>query len=637
MDFFAHQESAHRRSRSLLWRFVLANLLLAALLSIALLTLWVLATQTGNERFSFQQLSSAGGVLRLILQLNLFIILTVTAAAVDRFFALSRSGGAVAEALGGMKVSPESTDLLERRFCNVVEEMAIAANCPVPERYILPDEDGINAFASGPSPERSALAVTRGALERLTRDELQGVVAHEFSHILHGDVRLNIRLAAYIGGLVFLSTIGDFILRVFVRGESRRSGSRDMGSLSLGYLALGYSFLLFGALGQLVSVLMSRAISREREYLADATAVQLTRNLDGIAGALKKIGGFSKGASVENPAADGLSHFFLAERRSAGFFERLWRSHPPLIERIKRIDPHFDGQLPDDEAIGVQTGEEEQLALGLADSGAGLSADLGGASTLHGEWIPPSSLHSDIVGIGSAEALVCALLLPREVQSRSQELQALAGWIAPEEVYRHEAQAKSLSVNQQVSAVFMALPTIQLGSRARKEAFRAAVLQLVHVDGRVSLLEFLLSVLVYLGVQETDASFTMRGAAPSRGLKSAPKAVERVLSVSTLFASSDRASRAEIFGNAALRLKLAISFQPEAGSDVAAFMASVDALRSVSPGGRRSLMDALHYVVLCDGGVGELELALMRVLAVLLRTDLPPLGGLGIGKMALAC
>jgi Zn-dependent protease with chaperone function len=307
------------------------------------------------------------------------MIVTITGAALIRWRSLSSRGGAVAEALGGQLVSPETIDLLERRFINVTEEMAIAANTPAPDLYILPEEDGINAFASGPTPEQSAIAVTRGALERLSRDELQGVVAHEFSHILHGDVRLNIRLASYIFGLTFISEIGARVLRAAsegssprpidnevwgvgsfkIRNSSRYGHGRDNKSpVAFLILITGLFFTLFGLLGNLVSVLLNAAISREREYLADATAVQLTRNPEGISGALKKIGGYSKGAEISASAARGLSHFFLASSHVPRFFEKLYASHPPLLERIHRIDPSFEGVLPDDSQIEQQTGEE---------------------------------------------------------------------------------------------------------------------------------------------------------------------------------------------------------------------------------------------------------------------------------------
>lgn len=636
MEFFEHQESARSRSRSLLWRFVLANLLLAALLSAVLLFVGEAADEAESGRRTGQNRASSGEMLPVILCLDLFMLLTVSTAAVVKFYSLSSSGGAVAEALGGTLVSPETTDPLERRYRNVVDEMAIAANCPVPEIYILEDEEGINAFASGPSPEKSAVAVTRGALQRLSRDELQGVVAHEFSHIVHGDVRLNIRLAAYISGLVVLSTIGYFMLRLLANGRESRRSSKDKGGGAIIVLAIGLFFLLFGFLGKLVSVLMSAAISREREYLADATAVQLTRNPEGIAGALKKIGGFSKGASIDNASASGLSHFFLAEGKSVGFFEHMYASHPPLLERIKRLEPQFSGELPDDDSIGVQTGEEEMLVSQLSGGQKASAPRLEPPELppLHAEWLPEKSLHAAIVGVGSAEAVVCSLLLPTAEKERQRELEALSAWIPAQEVLRYEADAKGLSVNQQVSAVFMALPTIQLGSKARKEAFRRAVEQLSRADGSVSLLEFLLSVLVYFGTQDTDPSFTMRGASSRRGLKSVDKAVVRVLSVCALFASQDESARRELFGAAASSLKLNGSFLPDADSDIGSFMSALDEIRAVSPRARKALMNALHGLVLSDGKVTELELALMRVFAVLLRTGVPPLDGLDERRVA---
>lgn len=631
MDFFSQQESARKRSRSLLWRFVLANLLLAGLLSFGLLALGSTTSETEHQRRASQGRPESGGMIPAILVLDCFMMLTVTGAALVKFHSLSSSGGAVAEALGGKKVSPETDELLERRFVNVVEEMAIAANTPVPEMYILDDEEGINAFASGPSPEHSAVAVTRGALQRLSRDELQGVVAHEFSHILHGDVRLNIRLAGYIYGLVILSAIGRFVLRLASDSSSRRS-SKDRGGGAAVIAVIGIFFLLFGLLGRLVSVIMSAAISREREYLADATAVQLTRNPDGIAGALKKIGGFSKGATIGSSSAEGLSHFFLAEGKTAGFFERLYASHPPLLERIKRIDPNFDGKLPDDESIGLQVGDEVEGVSKFASSSrpeapasrsASPAEELVATMPLHSEWMPPASVRAAVVGLGSAEAVVSCVLLSEEPGTRQKQMKLLAGWIAPDEVLRREADVRNISLSQQVSAVFMALPTIQLGSRERRAAFRMAVVDMARADGSVSLLEFLVSVLVYFGTEETDESFTLRGGSSRSGLSRFPGATGNVLSVCALFAAAEGEPRRKLFDEAAQRLKLKIQFDERADSDIPVFLKSLESLRSTSPAARGRVIAALREMVLSDGIVTELELSLLRLLAVLLRTELP--------------
>ncbi len=361
MDFFSHQENARRRSRALLWRFIGANLILVLILSTALFLLAQKASVDLNfNRHNAIRWPNPERVVPMIGLINCFIVVSISGAALIRWRSLSSHGGAVAEALGGRMVSPNTTDLLERRFINVTREMSIAANSPFPELYILPDEDGINAFASGTSPEQSAIAVTRGALERLSRDELQGVVAHEFSHILHGDVQLNIRLASYIFGLTFISHVGARIISAssdstYVRRRNERDG-KGRGAILI--LITGLFFTLFGLLGKLVSIILNAAISREREYLADATAVQLTRNPEGISGALKKIGGYSKGAEISASAARGLSHFFLASSHVPRFFEKLYASHPPLLERIHRIDPSFQGVLPDDSQIEQQTGEE---------------------------------------------------------------------------------------------------------------------------------------------------------------------------------------------------------------------------------------------------------------------------------------
>ena len=279
------------------------------------------------------------------------VLLVVTLGSLMKAAQLASGGASVALMLDGREVHRETTDLRERRLLNVVEEMAIASGIPVPPAYILPEE-GINAFASGHSPDDSIIAVSRGCLEYLTRDELQGVVAHEFSHILNGDVRLNLRIVALIFGIMALSQIGWIIMRT---SSSRRSSDKKDNSGGIRLLGLGLYLLGLG--GAFFGWLIQAAVSRQREFLADASAVQFTRNPEGIAGALKKIGGLEVGSRINNPHASEISHMFLADAFSGSRFLDLFATHPPLEERILRLDPQFDGRYPDVEPVGV--GSEE--------------------------------------------------------------------------------------------------------------------------------------------------------------------------------------------------------------------------------------------------------------------------------------
>ena len=259
-------------------------------------------------------------------------------------------------------MSQATEDSAERRLLNIVEEMAIASGVPVPEIYVLEEESSINAFAAGFSASDAAVAVTRGALEKLNRSELQGVIAHEFSHILNGDMRLGIRLAALLKGITFIGDVGHFLLRAGAYGVGR-SSRRSERSAALPLLGLG--LMVLGWLGSLTAGFIKAAISRQKEYLADASAVQFTRDREGIANALKVIGGFLPGSLVHAARAEELSHIFFGEVR-----HHLWQgfaTHPPLPDRIRRLEPGWDGNFikREERRYGVAVDPAEAAAVGV--------------------------------------------------------------------------------------------------------------------------------------------------------------------------------------------------------------------------------------------------------------------------------
>jgi Zn-dependent protease with chaperone function len=256
---------------------------------------------------------------------------------------LRKGGAAVADLLGGRRVDPMTQDPAERVLLNVVEEMSIAAGLPVPAVFVMDREGGINAFAAGHTVNDAAVAVTRGMLESLSRDELQGVVAHEFSHILNGDMRLNVRIMGLLFGILILTVVGRGILRGSMGGgRIRVSGSRRGGG---GQVAIiGVALVVLGYLGVLVGRLIQAAVSRQREFLADAAAVEFTRNPSGLAGALKRIGAASAGSRIQDHHAQEAGHLFFAPGLRAGL-SGLTATHPPLAKRIQRIDPRWDGSF----------------------------------------------------------------------------------------------------------------------------------------------------------------------------------------------------------------------------------------------------------------------------------------------------
>ncbi|MDR1281201.1 MAG: M48 family metallopeptidase [Opitutaceae bacterium] len=254
-----------------------------------------------------------------------------------------RSGGrAVADMVGGRAIDPRTTDLKERQLLNIVEEMALASGVPVPGVYVLDKEPAINAFAAGHTPEDAVVAVTRGTLDRLSRDELQGVVAHEFSHILNGDMRFNLRLTTVIFGILVIGLIGRMVLlsmrHARVRSSSSGGGKNNNGAGLVAVIVIvGLLLTVLGYIGYFFGRLIQAAISRQREFLADASAVQFTRNPQGITGALKKIGGFAEGSRLQSGRSEQIGHFFFAQGFLSGL-AGIWDTHPPLAERIQAID-----------------------------------------------------------------------------------------------------------------------------------------------------------------------------------------------------------------------------------------------------------------------------------------------------------
>ena len=333
MDFFTHQTQARRLSHRMVGLYIMAviaiGVTLHAVISFFLSTFSASVEGQPPQSFLDQFLNPTTALVVLGATFGLILLTSLF-----KMVALSKGGGAVAESMGGRLVSPQAQNLNERKLINVVEEMAVASGVPMPKVYILDQEAGMNAFAAGHSPNDAAVAVTRGLLERLNREELQAVIAHEFSHILNGDMRLNIRLIAILAGIFGLTVLGRILLRSM--RYMGRSNNKKSNALVLVIPALGLACLIIGYIGFFFGRLMQSYISRQREYLADASAVQFTRNPMGLAEALKRIG--MQGSAVQNPKTMEISHMlFASDLRNA------FATHPPLTDRIRRWDPGFTG------------------------------------------------------------------------------------------------------------------------------------------------------------------------------------------------------------------------------------------------------------------------------------------------------
>ena len=357
MDFFEHQERARKSSQRLVLLFALAvaGIVASVYLTVMLFVVIKLNGQLWEPR-AFSVIAVA-------------VLAVVGAGSLYKVAQLNGGGAVVARRLGGRHVDPGSTDPLERRVLNVVQEMAIASGTAVPDVYVLDSEPGINAFAAGHGGGDAVIGVTRGAMEKLTRDELQGVMGHEFSHLLNGDMKLNLRLMGVIHGILLIGIIGRVLMHGGGGGRSRRSkdGGAQIALLGLALFAIGYLGTLFGNL-------IKAAVSRQREFLADASAVQFTRNPEGISHALAKIGGLAQGSRMASSLAAEASHMFFGD----GMVHRIssvMATHPPLPERIVRIDPSFAGRFEAvaEDFIAPPDADEARLGVPALAGAAGLA------------------------------------------------------------------------------------------------------------------------------------------------------------------------------------------------------------------------------------------------------------------------
>jgi Zn-dependent protease with chaperone function len=344
MNFFEQQDLAHRNTKRLVF------LLCLAVISLIAITTLMFATAFYYMELNSHTMMSNTGLWQGITQtmsweifagISASVCAVIIVGSLYKLIQLSSGGRAVAEALGGRPLNVINANADEKKILNVVEEMSIASGTPVPPVYLIEDE-AINAFAAGHTPQDAVIGVTRGCIRLLTRDELQGVIAHEFSHIFHGDMRLNLRLVALLNGILLLGLIGEFLLR---SSSHRRTFSSNKNKSPAAIMGLGLGLMIIGYTGTFFGKLIKAAVSRQREFLADASAVKFTRNPDGIGGALKKLGGYVGGSQMDIANASEYSHLFFGEGTGTSSFFNALATHPPLEERIKRIDPHWDGQF----------------------------------------------------------------------------------------------------------------------------------------------------------------------------------------------------------------------------------------------------------------------------------------------------
>ena len=644
MDFFEHQDKARKNTKVLVVYFVIAVVCIIASVYLASLLIFY-----GVHAKQQQPGSPPPELVLWDPKLFLYVVLgtlgVVVIGSLYKTAALAKGGSAVAESLGGRLVNPNTTHPDERKLRNVIEEMAIAAGVPVPKVYVLDDEKGINAFAAGHAPGDAAIGVTRGCMTLLNRDELQGVIGHEFSHILNGDMRLNLRIMGVIFGILCLAVIG----RVLIYSR----GGRDRNPLML----LGLALIVIGAIGVFFGRLIQAALSRQREFLADASAVQFTRNPAGLSGALQKIGGV--GSQVESAHAGEVSHMFFGNGLGKPFLGAL-ATHPPLDARIRAIDQGWDGKFKTASVKAVET-ESSRGATKPASSGSSFpmipgmpgarAGDAGFATSavLMGAVLPnlgkPKPLHlryaeglrNSFLGMVQAAArepldataLIYAMLLSTDEALRTKQLTELAKRAAPEVGETTAAlwpEVAPIASRARLPLVNLALPALRQLRPDEFEQFSQAMQWLIESDEQIEIFEFVLQKIVrrHLASQSGE---TRPASIQYDTLKPLMRDCSVVLSALANGSSRNAGEVEKAFQTGAPHLGaktdgLQLLSRAECGLEL--LDTALDRLALAAPQIKKNLIEASVQVVGADGLIQEREAELLRAIADTLDCPIPP-------------
>ena len=635
MNFFEYQEQARRQSRWLIVLFILAVLIIIVVIDTAILVAFgVMNTEEQQFVFNMQMLKAN---LPTLLAGAAVTAAVIAVASLFKTAALRSGGGKVARDLGGVLVEADARDPLRRRLYNVVEEIALASGIPVPEIYVLEQESGINAFAAGFTPADAAVAVTRGALEKLSRSELQGVIAHEFSHIFNGDMRLNIRLMGALFGILMLSLIGRRVLHgSYYMGRSKNSNGGAIMLVAIAVMLVGYIGLFFGRW-------IKSAVSRQREYLADASAVQFTRDPDGIAGALKKISVYSD-ASYLNVETEEVSHMLFGNGEKTSMFS----THPPLNERIQRIDKSFKPEDLVTLAKNIQRKgrvEAEQAAKEQENS------KKGGGGMFDADNLVDQIGNPDFSRILMAAALAASIpeeisqaahsnqwatevlfycLMDRDDEIRERQLLVVAQNMGGDSEARVRGlinAASELAREQRLPLLEIAIPELKRRPPDHVSKVLATVHALNDADGQTDVFEYLIAKIIEQHLWESANPQRVR----LSGKKSLKQVVDKALDVIAVLAmhGNESTAGAESAYQAGSELLAGETTAPMQG--VKDWSQTLDSalpvLDQLKPADKEKLVKALIATVMADNKIAVSELELLRVVCSVIHVPLPMITG----------
>ena len=634
MNFFKAQDKARKNTTRLIFLFILAIISLVILTNI--LIIGTFAYMDTGETDSFATVFEIYFTQNVVLVISVGVSLLILIGSIYKIISLSKGGPAIAELLGGQLVPQSTNTLEERKLLNIVEEMSIAAGMPIPKVYLL-DESSINAFAAGQSHSNAVIGVTKGAIKQLSRDELQGVIAHEFSHILNGDMRLNLRLMGILHGILLIGIIGEHIINSL---RYRTSGKKDSGGaiivIGLGLMFIGYAGTFFGKW-------IKASVSRQREFLADASAVQFTRDKNTIAGALKKIGGLEEGSLLETPSASEYSHAYFANGISS-FFESILATHPPLKERIKQIDPGWNGRYTkpkiDAEDNIETTNETKPPVAGMAVSAAILTgidqvvSQIGTITESNIEYAQqllfslPESVRTASQSPYSARALVYALLIHEQNDKDT-------AWRLVDEHADKDMPllAKNLITELKDLEEKQILPVLELCVNALRELsekqylqFKLSVNTIITADKTVDLYEWVIQRLI---LQQLDEHFGLRKPAKETHayLGAVKNAAETLLSLIAYTEHKDDDLQAKQSFKLAIKEIGANAFNitPKSDLSLKSLNESLDKLMQLKPLLKPRILKACATIIMVDGNTTRRGIELFRTISSNLDCPVPPI------------
>lgn len=626
MDFFKAQDNARRKTWQLVGLFVVAVIALAIVANIVIggalgffhLNSASLANQSNFDAFANWPLVT-GAVVGIVAIASAF-----------KYLQLNAGGKTVAEALGGQPLTYTTADRSGRRLLNVVEEMSIASGLPVPPVYVLP-EASINAFAAGFSAEDAVVGVTQGTVDHLSRDELQGVVAHEFSHIINADTRINLRLIAILHGLLCLGIVGYHLMRA--GGHSGRNKN------AMPIVLVGLAFVVVGYTGTFFGNLIKAAVSRQREYLADASAVQFTRDPNGISGALKKIGALSYGSRLDTEKASEASHMFFGQAISL-FMGGLLNTHPPLDQRILAIEPGWNGKLPEltlphgasVEGVDIMA---SGATAGFADGNAlQVDADRVVASTGEINQQSVDAARTQIAATSvvltaaarepfSARALMLALLLDQDASIRTKQLASLetdAGIASQLPVLF--AELKTTDAETRLSLLQRSMPALRALTYREYQRFTSNVAKLIRADEKIDLFEWLLHRLL---MSELKPNFerTRRVRVRHQQINQVARSAGILISTLAQYGHADDDAAEAAFDAGLASFNARSEYRARKPDNFSALNQALIELRQLAPLRKPALLKACVVSAQSDGQINGTEAALLRAFAATLDCPLP--------------